>query len=129
MLHHLQECRPSCVTDGALQEVEDRAMWATIEWGKLHPHGLQLPSRWSERSLEDAYLRCGTITSDYAKTFYLVRATQLFQQPVFGHIGTAETLNVAVASKKGVCLIYTSQDLMKDILIEFNDGHMCRVQS
>ncbi|CAL8462786.1 g2319 [Coccomyxa elongata] len=53
------------------KEVEDRAMWATIEWGKLHPHGLQLPSRWSERSLEDAYLRCGTITSDYAKTFYL----------------------------------------------------------
>jgi hypothetical protein len=48
-------------------------MWATIEWGNLHPHGLQLPSRWGPASLEDAYLRCGSITSDYAKTFYLVR--------------------------------------------------------
>ena len=56
-----------------LQEVEDRAMWATIEWGKLHPKGLQLPSRWAPGGLEQAYLRCGNITSDYAKTFYLVR--------------------------------------------------------
>ena len=47
-------------------------MRSTIEWGKLHPHGLQLPMRWSAESLEDAYKRCGTITADYAKTFYLV---------------------------------------------------------
>lgn len=48
-------------------------MWATINWGKLHPRGLQLQTRWSSSSLEQAYQRCGTITSDYAKTFYLVR--------------------------------------------------------
>ena len=57
----------------ALQEVEEHAMRSTIEWGKLHPSGLQLPTRWSPGALEDAYKRCGTITADYAKTFYLVR--------------------------------------------------------
>jgi hypothetical protein len=56
----------------AFQEVEESAMRSTIEWGKLHPHGLKLPMRWSAESLEDAYKRCGTITADYAKTFYLV---------------------------------------------------------
>ena len=56
-----------------LQEVEEHAMRSTIEWGKLHPSGLQLPTRWSPEALEDAYRRCGTITADYAKTFYLVR--------------------------------------------------------
>lgn len=48
-------------------------MRSTIEWGKLHPNGLRLPTRWSPEALEDAYKRCGTITADYAKTFYLVR--------------------------------------------------------
>ncbi len=48
-------------------------MRSTIEWGKLHPKGLQLPMRWSPEALEDAYKRCGSITADYAKTFYLVR--------------------------------------------------------
>lgn len=47
-------------------------MWATIEWGKLHPRGLQLQTRWPSAKLEGAYQRCGSITSDYAKTFYLV---------------------------------------------------------
>lgn len=47
-------------------------MRSTIEWGKLHPSGLHLPMRWSPEALEDAYKRCGTITADYAKTFYLV---------------------------------------------------------
>ena len=56
-----------------LQEVEEHAMRSTIEWGKLHPNGLNLPMRWSAEALEDAYKRCGTITADYAKTFYLVR--------------------------------------------------------
>jgi hypothetical protein len=59
-------------------------MWATIEWGKLHPRGLQLHTRWSPDRLEDAYQRCGTITSDYAKTFYLVSA---WGRPVDAHIG------------------------------------------
>ena len=48
-------------------------MRSTIEWGTLHPKGLQLPMRWSPEALEDAYKRCGSITADYAKTFYLVR--------------------------------------------------------
>ena len=56
-----------------LQEVEEYAMRTTIEWGKLHPSGLKLPMCWSPEALEDAYRRCGTITADYAKTFYLVR--------------------------------------------------------
>ncbi len=60
----------------ACQEVEEYAMRSTIEWGKLHPHGLQLPTRWSPESLKDAYKRCGTITADYAKTFYLVSLPQ-----------------------------------------------------
>jgi len=55
------------------QEIEEQAMWATIKWGQLHPRGLQLQTKWSSGSLEQAYQRCGTITSDYAKTFYLVR--------------------------------------------------------
>lgn len=50
-------------------------MRSTIEWGKLHPNGLNLPMRWSPEALEDAYKRCGTITADYAKTFYLVGNT------------------------------------------------------
>lgn len=56
-----------------LQEVEEQAMLATIDWGRRHPAGLQLQTRWSEADLEEAYQRCGVITSDYAKTFYLVR--------------------------------------------------------
>ena len=31
--------------------------------------------QWSPDALEDAYKRCGTITADYAKTFYLVSMT------------------------------------------------------
>ena len=52
-------------------------MLATIDWGRRHPAGLQLPTRWSEADLEEAYQRCGAITSDYAKTFYLVSACLL----------------------------------------------------
>ena len=57
-----------------LQEVEERAMHATIDWGRRHPRGLQLQTQWDATSLEEAYRRCGIITSDYAKTFYLVSA-------------------------------------------------------
>lgn len=60
-----------------MQEVEESAMRSTIEWGKLHPNGLRLPMQWSPDALEDAYKRCGTITADYAKTFYLVSMTPL----------------------------------------------------
>ena len=40
-----------------------------------HPNGLQLPSRFQDGSLDEAYERCGTVTASYAKTFYL--GTQL----------------------------------------------------
>ena len=49
-------------------------MWSTIRWGERHPRGLQLPPRLLPEALDAAYKRCGTITADYAKTFYLVRA-------------------------------------------------------
>ena len=55
-----------------LQEVEEAAMWSTIRWGEWHPRGLQLPPRLLPEALDAAYKRCGTITADYAKTFYLV---------------------------------------------------------
>jgi hypothetical protein len=48
-------------------------MLATIDWGRRHPAGLQLQTQWGATSLEEAYRRCGIITADYAKTFYLVR--------------------------------------------------------
>ena len=56
------------------QEVEEAAMWSTIRWGERHPRGLQLPPRLLPEALDAAYKRCGVITADYAKTFYLVRA-------------------------------------------------------
>lgn len=49
-------------------------MWSTIRWGERHPRGLQLPPRLLPEALDAAYKRCGTITADYAKTFYLVGA-------------------------------------------------------
>lgn len=66
------------VTCGALasfaaQEVEEAAMWKTIRWGDRHPQGLRLPPRLQPEALDAAYKRCGIITADYAKTFYLVR--------------------------------------------------------
>lgn len=57
----------------AAQEVEEAAMWKTIRWGDRHPQGLRLPPRLRPEALEAAYKRCGIITADYAKTFYLVR--------------------------------------------------------
>ena len=30
--------------------------------------------------MEDAYARCGVITKDYAKTFYLVSITDMYSQ-------------------------------------------------
>ncbi|KAK9825148.1 hypothetical protein WJX81_005245 [Elliptochloris bilobata] len=53
------------------KEVEDAAMWKTIWWGERHPRGLQLPPRLLQEALDAAYKRCGIITADYAKTFYL----------------------------------------------------------
>ncbi len=54
-------------------------MWSTIRWGERHPRGLQLPPRLLPKALDAAYKRCGTITADYAKTFYLVGAEPSMQ--------------------------------------------------
>lgn len=51
-------------------------MWRCIELHRRLPNGVPLPpSRWTAKSLEEAYVRCGEVTSEYAKTFYL--GTQL----------------------------------------------------
>ena len=68
-------------------------MRSTIEWGNLHPKGLQLPMRWSPEALEDAYKRCGSITADYAKTFYLVRLAPEPRRKVAScHLTVSQTL-------------------------------------
>lgn len=50
-------------------------MWKQIELAEAYPSGRSLPHRWGGRLLEEAYERCGQVTSEYAKTFYL--GTQL----------------------------------------------------
>lgn len=74
---------PSPSSDGTTQaprelrgsEVEERALDCCIQMHADHPNGLQLPSRFQDGSLDEAYERCGTVTASYAKTFYL--GTQL----------------------------------------------------
>ena len=41
--------------------------WSLTIWGAL-----QVPVQWPAGAMEEAYQRCGIITQDYAKTFYLV---------------------------------------------------------
>jgi hypothetical protein len=55
------------------KEVEDYAMYKQLALHQSHPGGLQLTHspRWSAKDLELAYERCGEVTSEYAKTFYL----------------------------------------------------------
>mmetsp|Transcript_12346 Transcript_12346/g.26669 ORF Transcript_12346/g.26669 Transcript_12346/m.26669 type:complete len:397 (+) Transcript_12346:362-1552(+) len=56
--------------------VEEYAMWKCIESHQRYPKGLPLPKlQWSSAVLDDAYARCGEVTAEYAKTFYL--GTQL----------------------------------------------------
>ncbi|KAK9813000.1 hypothetical protein WJX72_007097 [[Myrmecia] bisecta] len=55
--------------------VEERATRMCIELAAHYPNGLQLPNKWTGGVLDDAYERCGIVTSEYAKTFYL--GTQL----------------------------------------------------
>lgn len=57
------------------REVEERALDCCIQMHEQHPNGLQLPSRFQNGSLDEAFERCGTVTASYAKTFYL--GTQL----------------------------------------------------
>jgi phytoene synthase len=62
------------------RQVEESAMWRCIETQQRYPNGVQLANargldRWRGPLLEEAYQRCGEVTSEYAKTFYL--GTQL----------------------------------------------------
>lgn len=58
------------------KDVEEAAMWRCIELHRRLPEGVPLPaSRWTPKAMEEAYARCGEVTSEYAKTFYL--GTQL----------------------------------------------------
>lgn len=56
-------------------EIEAAATRSQISLHLSHPNGLQIPHQWSGSLLEEAYARCGEVTSEYAKTFYL--GTQL----------------------------------------------------
>lgn len=57
------------------REIEAAATRSQIELHIKYPHGLPVKHRWSGSLLEDAYVRSGEVTSEYAKTFYL--GTQL----------------------------------------------------
>jgi hypothetical protein len=60
------------------KDVEEFAMERCIQMHQRYPQGLPLPKlRWGPAQLDDAYARCGSVTSEYAKTFYL--GTQLMQ--------------------------------------------------
>lgn len=56
-------------------EIEAAATRSQIELHKKYPNGLPVKHKWSGPLLEDAYVRSGEVTSEYAKTFYL--GTQL----------------------------------------------------
>lgn len=58
------------------KDVEEYAMWKSIkqhQMGKGHSMPAQL--KWKGATLDAAYERCGQVTSEYAKTFYM--GTQL----------------------------------------------------
>lgn len=60
------------------RDVEEAAMWRCIELQERYPQGNAVPflsSRWSGAILDESYERCGEVTSEFAKTFYL--GTQL----------------------------------------------------
>lgn len=59
------------------KDVEEAALWRCVELHRrLGNKGVPLPkSRWTAKAMEDAYARCGQVTSEYAKTFFL--GTQL----------------------------------------------------
>jgi phytoene synthase len=56
-------------------EIEEAAMRTQIALQEAYPSGRPIPHRWSGALLDAAYARCGEVTSEYAKTFYL--GTQL----------------------------------------------------
>ena len=54
------------------KEIEERAMWLQIETAQKYPNGRpELAPKIDPELLEEAYARCGQVTADYAKTFYL----------------------------------------------------------
>lgn len=54
-------------------------MLSQINLQEQYPNGRPIPNRWSDSKLLDtAYARCGDVTSEYAKTFFL--GTQLMTQ-------------------------------------------------
>ncbi|GIL57861.1 hypothetical protein Vafri_13090 [Volvox africanus] len=57
------------------RDVEDYAMWRCIEAHEGHKMSVLRSFRWSGGVLDQAYEKCGQVTSEYAKTFYL--GTQL----------------------------------------------------
>lgn len=57
------------------REIEAAATRAQIDLHIKYPNGLPVKHKWSGSLLEDAYVRSGEVTSEYAKTFYL--GTQL----------------------------------------------------
>lgn len=56
-------------------EIEAAATRMQIKLHQDYPNGLPIPHKWSGTLLDQAYSRCGEVTSEYAKTFYL--GTQL----------------------------------------------------
>lgn len=57
------------------KDVEEYAMWKSIKQHQVG-NGRPLPNlKWTGDTLNSAYERCGQVTSEYAKTFYL--GTQL----------------------------------------------------
>ncbi|EFJ42086.1 hypothetical protein VOLCADRAFT_97827 [Volvox carteri f. nagariensis] len=57
------------------RDVEDYAMWRCIEAHQGRKMSVPRGFRWSGGVLDQAYEKCGQVTSEYAKTFYL--GTQL----------------------------------------------------
>eukprot|EP00887_Chlorella_sp_A99_P004022 scaffold11.g4022.t1 len=59
------------------KQLEEAAMHKQIALHEAHPRGVPLrcPLRWGPKDLEAAFDKCGLVTSEYAKTFYL--GTQL----------------------------------------------------
>lgn len=57
------------------RQIEEAAMRSQIDLQEAFPSGRPISHRWTGNLLDSAYERCGEVTSEYAKTFYL--GTQL----------------------------------------------------
>lgn len=53
------------------REIEEAAMRKQIAVHEQHPSGLRVPLKWGPGDLVAAFDKCGLVTSEYAKTFYL----------------------------------------------------------